>query len=342
MIIKGKSIAQAVSKPDPGWRAMLFYGPDEGLIREYAITAARTVAEDLNDAFRVVQLTGADLKSDPARLPDEAAAISMFGGRRVLRLTNIGDAQTDLLAGFLGAPVGDALIVIEAGELSKASKLRKLFEAASNAVIIACYSDSVVDLAATISQAVRSEGFTISKEALLFLSRNFTDNRMINRQELEKLFLYMGPGRGGEINLSDVQAITDDQGAQDLDEICNAFGGGDVTTLDRALARAQADNLAAVAIIRAAANYMLRLQQVAAQTAKGVSLDSAVSMLRPPVHFSQADRLRAQARRWSLARTSQALDVLLQAEIQCKTTGMPDQAICSRALMRLAQTASSR
>lgn len=317
---------------------MLFYGPDEGLIREYAITAARTVAEDLSDAFRVVQLTGADLKSDPARLPDEAAAISMFGGRRVLRLTNIGDAQTDLLAGFLGAPVSDALIVIEAGELSKASKLRKLFEAANNAAIIACYSDSAVDLASMINQSVRSQGFTISREALAYLSSNLSDNRMINRQEMEKLFLYVGPGKGGEISLSDVQACAGDQGAQDLDEICDALGSGNMEKLDRALAQAYADNLAAVAIVRAAANHMLRLQQVAAQTAQGRSIDTAISSLRPPVHFSRADTLRAQAKRWSLARTSHALDILLQAEIQCKTTGMPDLAICSRALMRLAQT----
>lgn len=321
---------------------MLFYGPDEGLIREYAITAARTVTDDLNDAFRVVQLSGADLKTDPARLPDEAAAISMFGGRRVLRLTNIADTQTGLLAGFLDAPVGDALIVIEAGELGKTSKLRKLFEAASNAVIIACYSDNTVDLTAMIKLAVRGEGFTIRPDAITYLSSNFSDNRMINRQELEKLFLYMGPGRGGEISLADVQAIADDQGTQDLDEICNAVGSGDAGMLDRALARAYAGNLAAVAIIRAVANYMLRLQQLAAQTAQGASVDTAIRKLRPPVHFSQADGLRAQTRRWGLARTSQALDVLLQAEIHCKTTGMPDLAICSRALMQLAQTASSR
>jgi DNA polymerase-3 subunit delta len=33
------------------------------------------------------------------------------------------------------------------------------------------------------------------------------------------------------------------------------------------------------------------------------------------------------------------LSILLEAELDCKTTGMPDRALCSRALLRIAQAA---
>jgi DNA polymerase-3 subunit delta len=31
------------------------------------------------------------------------------------------------------------------------------------------------------------------------------------------------------------------------------------------------------------------------------------------------------------------LSILLEAELDCKTTGMPDVAVCARALLRIAQ-----
>ena len=65
-----------------------------------------------------------------ARLADEAAAISMIGGRRVVRVRGAGNNLTELFEGFLEsvAHAGDALVVVEAGDLSKGTGLRKLFE----------------------------------------------------------------------------------------------------------------------------------------------------------------------------------------------------------------------
>ena len=72
-------------RPDPQIRAVLLYGPDAGLVRERADTLAKTICPELHDPFRVAELTGAVLAADPARLVDEAAQISLMGGRRVVR-----------------------------------------------------------------------------------------------------------------------------------------------------------------------------------------------------------------------------------------------------------------
>ena len=73
-------------QPDPEIHAVLLYGPDAGLVRERAETLARGVCPDLHDPFRVAELSGGMLVSDPARLADEAAQISLMGGRRVVRV----------------------------------------------------------------------------------------------------------------------------------------------------------------------------------------------------------------------------------------------------------------
>ncbi len=88
-------------------------------MHERAEVLAKTVVPDLADAFRVSELDDAALAADPARLADEAAAISMLGGRRVVRVRGAGNGLAALFESFLGDPKGDALIVVEAGDLAK-------------------------------------------------------------------------------------------------------------------------------------------------------------------------------------------------------------------------------
>ncbi|MGE5146643.1 MAG: DNA polymerase III subunit delta, partial [Candidatus Eiseniibacteriota bacterium] len=81
---------------------------------------------------------------------------------------------------------------------------------------------------------------------------------------------------------------------------------------------------------------------VAGLAAEGGSAAQAVARLRPPVMFKQRDRQIAQASRWTPDRLASALELVGEAELQCKTTGLPDQAICSRALMAVANAARAR
>ena len=74
----------------------------------------------------------------------------------------------------------------------------------------------------------------------------------------------------------------------------------------------------------------------------GANPDSAMKTLRPPVFFKQQNSFRNQLKRWRPQALSRARTELIQAEIDCKTTGMPDEAVCERALMRLAAMAGAR
>ena len=85
-------LARFRTAPDPAIRALLVYGPDQGLVRERATDLARAIVPDLRDPFRVAELSGASLAADPALLADEAQALSLTGGRRVLRVKEAGDA----------------------------------------------------------------------------------------------------------------------------------------------------------------------------------------------------------------------------------------------------------
>lgn len=338
MKITGARIDAFLKGPDPACVAILLFGPDRGLVRERAETLARSVVVDPSDPFRTVDLSAATLKSDPARLSDEAAAIPFGGGRKLVRVRDGGDDLNGVLTGFLGGSPGEGgVVLIEGGDLSKRSSLRRLFESAKNAAVIACYSDDARSLRAVITETLKAQGMTVSRDAMAYLSENLGSDREVTRAELEKLALYMGAP--GEISLEDAMACVGDSGATSLDSVIYAAATGNQKALERELGRAFSEGIAAVAIVRGAMRHFQRLHLVQGLAATGVPVEKAVARLKPPVIFLRADSFKAQARRWNLKRLARAMELLLEAETDCKSTGIPADAVCGRVLLRIAQAA---
>lgn len=322
-------------RPDPEIRAVLFYGPDAGLVRERADAVARTVCSELRDPFRVADLIASAVAADPARLNDEAAQISLMGGRRVVRIREAGDAIAQLLSRFLADPPGDALTVIEAGDLPGRSSLRRVFDDAPAGAAIGCYPDSARDLAGVIRDSLAAHQVSASRDAIDFLVQHLGNDRLVTRSELDKLSLYAGDG--GRVELDDVRAAIDDAAALAIDDAILAAAEGDATALDRALARVFQEGETPVAVIRAMLRHLHRLHGLAARIAAGSSIDEVLRAARPPIFFKQQDNFRRQLSRWREPRLRRHLDRLAEAETQMKTTGLPAETICRAALLDLAR-----
>lgn len=342
MKITGARMRKFLGDPGPGIVSVLVYGPDRGLARERADVLARHVVDDPADPFRVARLTATQIKDDPARLADEAAALSLTGGRRVVRITEATDGATAIFKDFLqntpDGPGGDhTLVIVEAGELGPRSSLRRLFEGAEGAAALACYADDARGLDTVIVETLARHGLTATPDALGFLAQNLGGDRLLTRNELEKLALYMGGP--GTVELEHAMASVGDSARVSFDAVVYAACGGDRRGLDAALARAFADGLQPVSLLRAAGRHLQRLHLAAALAERGKSPAQAMAALRPPVIFLFHDRFQAQMRGWPTARLTAAMELICEAEISCKTTGLPAEAVCGRALMRLAQAA---
>ena len=337
MKISAARAERFVQRPDPKARAVLVYGPDRGLVRERAEALARGVVEDLSDPFRVTEMTGAALAADPARLADEAAALSLTGGARVVRVRGAGNDVAELFAGFLDAAAEGALVVVEAGELAKSSPLRVAFEKADRGAALPCYADDPEALEAVVRSALSAHGLTADHDAFAYLLENLGGDRGVTRAELAKLAIYMGERT--RIGADDAAACVGDSAQIGLDNLIFAAGGGDHAGAARALSRLALDGVAPVAALRALLRHLQRLHLVAGQAAQGGRVEQAVASLRPPVYFKRLEGFRAQARAWRPAHLATAMDLVVEAELDCKTTGLPAAPIAARAVMRVTEAA---
>ena len=337
MIVKSSEADRIARNPPRGLIAALVFGPDSGLARERSEILLKTVVEDLSDPFRVSDLDEQTLANDPARLYDEAASISMLGGRRVVRVRSASNALAKLFEAFLAEPAGDALVVVEAGDLAKGSALRSVFEAADNAAAIPCYLDSARELGDVVRDALTAEGLSIAPDALEDAVSRLGSDRGVTRRELEKLVLY---ARGQkQVTLEDVRASMGDEAEARIEEACDAAGLGDLPRLDLALERLWTADVSPVAVLRQAMSHFQRLLLVGAARE---GAEEAIKRLRPPLHFSRVSAFKSQAQKWNAARLLDALDLLLEGEALCKTTGVPAEAVCGRALFNVASMAKVR
>lgn len=343
MKIKPSDADRFAARPGAGVRAVLVYGPDSGLIRERMNSLAKSVVDDLADPFRIADLTDGDIRQDPARLADEAASIAMLGGRRVVRIRGAGDAAANAVESFLDDPKGDALILVEAGELTPRSALRKLFEDRADAAALPCYADDAAALEDTIRKRLARDGLVPEPDALDYLLSHLGSDRGVTLNELEKLALYIGPAAKAatkrSIGLDDVRACIGDNAASNLDDVVDAATGGDLAALDRALARARGAEVSPIALLNALARHLTQLHLALAEIETGTPADAAMRTLRPPVHFSRANIVRRQLGLWSRKRLDRALTLVVEADRDCKTTGLPEGAVCGQTLMRIAQAA---
>jgi DNA polymerase-3 subunit delta len=338
MKISSRESAAFIKSPDPAVRAVLVYGPDAGLVRERVESLVEGAAGDLADPFRVADFTAKELLDDPARLSDEAAALSLTGGRRAVRLRQADDTIAPLFREFLGSASGDTLIVVEAGDLAARSALRKAFESAKAGAAVACYRDDPRSLGAVIRETLHELGHEATPDALTYLSAHLGGDRQLSRRELEKLALYKG-AEPGPIELADAQACVGDSAALSLDDLAYAVAGGAAGEAERALARSLQEGVHAVGALRAVSRHFQRLHLVAGLVDSGLTLDDAVKRLRPPLFWKAAPAFRAQAAAWNLRTLARALGRLLEAESGCKHTGAPEATICSRALLEIAVNA---
>lgn len=333
MKIQARQVDSFIKNPDARVSAALIYGSDGGLARERVLALAKTVVADVNDPFNTALLSTDILSDDPARLSDEANAISLTGGRRLVRVENGRDSIAPLLKDYLAHPNDHALVIVEAGELGPRSPLRALFEKLDHAAALPCYAEDERDSASFIRSFLAESGLNASQDAVMWLASAIGGDRMRMRSELEKLSTYMGGDRN--VAIDHAQAVCGDSGMRDLDALIYGTAGGRAAEAMAAWKHLAGEGMPVVTVLRSLQNHFRRLHLARTRMDSGDTAEGAVKSLNPPVFFKQEQAFRGQLNRWALPALERTLARLADLEAQCKRTNAPDETLCAQALLSI-------
>ncbi len=335
--LKASQVDGFVRRPDPKMRAILVYGPDRGAVSERSRNIVKTIAGTLDDPFTIARIDETDLGEHAGLLEDEARAIPMMGGPRVVWITGAATHSAAAVGRYLEEPVDNAVVIAEAGPLQTSAKLRQTFERSKIACALPCFADSVRSLGQVIDETVSEFGHRIAPEAKHRLTSLLGADRRLTRTELEKLCTYC---HGREtIETMDVDAICGDASALDLDGLVDGTFEGEVDRLDLAFARLIGAGTATQQMIAVLYTHIGKLRSLKLKVDSGDDPKSAVSALRPPVHFSRKDSMIRQVRLWSVEDLNRAAQATAAAEYETRRSDGLAETIVARHFLSLGQAA---
>lgn len=335
--VKTQQTASFLKAADKKVTALLFYGPDAGLVSERAQQAATAWANRETPAGEILRIDERDLEDDRGRLADELMTVAMFGGRKVVRTSSGRRINADLLKPLVEDAGLPSVLIVEAGTLKKSDALYKLFERPAHAAAIACYPDEARDLGAVIDQELASAGLKISPLARESLVARLGANRVMSRGEIEKLKLYCA-GRG-KVEVEDVEAIVGDASELTIDKIVQAAAGGQAERAVNEFGRAMAAGENAQTVILAVQRHFVRLHYVRSHLGAGRPIEDILRGFGQSVHFKTKDAIRAQSRVWTPQRLVRALETIQTAAKSARRNGALEDVLAERLVLSLARMA---
>ena len=337
MKLRPADVQRWLTKPDPAVVVALFFGPDTGAVRDGADRLTKTVLAESDDPFALAAPAVEALTKDTSLLVDEAAALSLMGGRRVVRVRGAVDGLTASLQHVLDSPASQNLIVLEAGELPPKSRLRQVCEGSDRAAAIGCYRPEGQSLSRLIGSELAQHRLSATPEAARFLADSLVGDSGQVRAELDKLATYVGGA--GTVDLDVAMACIGDRTRQSLTDLAYAVADGAASSADRALDKVLAEGMDVVPILRAAANHLRTLHVGKAGLAAGTPADQIARRNR--VFFKLQPAFERQLRTLPTGRIAAALAHLSDAEADCKKTGAPAVVLCRQALLAAVQVLGS-
>ncbi|MEQ8410221.1 MAG: DNA polymerase III subunit delta [Erythrobacter sp.] len=304
MKAKGQDFARGLPRAAASASIFFFCGPDEA----GAWAAAHRVIEALDDPGERVELSGAELKGDAAKLGDEARSASLFGERRHVIVRCTGDEAHDALAALIetgesGGGEAAPVIVVATGATDK-SRTAKLLEKRGDALVGMFYPPDMRDVVVAVRAMADAAGLRLGGDLAERIAGGCGLDLRLARSEVDKLALYVGadpqsPRAATAEDHAAIGAATEEDGFQ---PIVNVVLGGDIAALPGELRRMREHGLNPVGLVLALERRAALLARIMAQLGPRGSfgnLDRGAKA-RLGIFWKEEKEIARQYARWSL------------------------------------------
>jgi DNA polymerase-3 subunit delta len=289
------AIGRSVDQPDAGIRFYLFHGPNESESRALAARLAEALG-----ASRFL-LSAGSVKTDPASLADEAGALNLFGGKRLIWIEPATKDIEDGVVALLEGPATESPVVAIAGALAKSSALLKLAEASPDALAFASYAPEGQDAERLVIDLGRRVGLKIVSPVAARIAAAAGNDRAVIGQEVEKLSLYLdaSPHSPKELDHEAVDAVGADNAEGDFQGLADLALGGALNELAEELARLSASGDVGIPAVRSLQRRLQMLAPARARMERGERVDAAMTSLGRALFFKDKAKIQRMLSRWS-------------------------------------------
>ena len=332
------SIGRAVDQPNANVRFYLFHGPDEAQSRGLAARLLEALG-----ATKFVVSAGA-IKSDPAALVDEAGAMSLFGGKRLVWIEPATKDIEEGVAALLEGAETESAVVAIAGSLTKTSALLKLAEASPLAVAYASYAPEGQDAERMVIDVGRRYGLKISSPVAARLADAAENDQAIVGQELQKLALYIdaSPHSPKELDHSAIDDVGAFSAEGDFQRLADLALAGNIDELSEELTRLPAGGSEGIPVVRSLQRRLLMLAPARARVERGERVDAVMASLGRTLFWKDKSAVQQMLQKWTAEDLATVADRAGKLERSLMFSAAPEREALGEELLAIARKARSR
>lgn len=332
------SIGRAVDEPNSNIRFYLFHGQDESQSRALAVRLQEALG-----ASKTAMAAGA-IKSDPALLVDEAASLSLFGGKRIIWIEPATKDIEEGVAALLEGPGAESPVVGIAGSLPKTSTLLKLAESSPLAVACASYIPEGADAERMVIDLGRRVGLKIAPPVAARLAEATGNDQAIAAQELQKLALFVGASPHGPKALEHaaIDAVGADNAEGDFLRLADLALTGEIDELAEELARLPSAGSEGIPVVRSLQRRLLMLAPLRARVERGERVDAIMTSMGRSLFFRDKARVAKMLQKWRAKDLATVAERAGRLERSLMFTPAPDREALGEELFAIARKAHAR
>ena len=270
-------------------KIILFYGKNDGLKNE-------TIKNLIGNEYSKVQYDEKDILENINQFLDKILNRSLFDTKEAIIIKRASDKILNLLNKIISKDINDLIIIVNADNLEKRSKLRSFFEKSKKEICVAFYPDNDQTLLRMASNFLKQRNIQISYSDINILINKSRGDRESLVNELEKIVSYtMGGNKLSSEVILKLSNLFEDYDISELIDNCLARNKNKIIKI---LSENNFSSEDSVTIIKIFLYKSKKILSLINQYESNNNIELTISNAKPPIFWKDKEITKQQIYKW--------------------------------------------
>ena len=306
MIIKSYEISKINLEIN---KFILFYGKNEGLKNE----VTNNLIKNKNNLSNYDEK---EILDNQNNFIESLLSKSLFEEKKIIVIKRATDKIINIIENLSSKNLGDTLIIVNADNLEKKSKLRSIFEKDKKYICIAFYPDTNQTLSKLTHNFLREKNISISNANINLIINKCNGDRENLSNELKKIEYYSK--RGKEVTFEIISQLTnlvENHSISELIDNCLAKNKRKVISI---LNENSFSNEDCILITRTFLNKSKKILKLSEEYRSNKNIDLIISSAKPPIFWKDKEITKQQLSKWETKNIRNLIYKLNEVELLIK------------------------
>ena len=267
----------------------LFYGKNEGFKSEIT----KNIIKNKNN---ILNYEEKEILENKDNFIENLLTKSLFDEKKIIIIKRSTDKILGIIEDLCSKKIEDIIIILNADNLEKKSKLRSFFEKSKKLVCVPFYPDNEQTLSKLTYNFFKNKNISISQANINLIINKCNGDRETLINELNKIEYYSKNGK--KINSEDIIKLTNLNENHSVSELVDNCLAKNKKQIINILNENNFNNEDCILIARSFLNKSKKILQLSKELEKNKNIELTISSAKPPIFWKDKEITKKQLNQW--------------------------------------------